>query len=405
MEYTIAAHNITEVHKKLAVFNKRANKNGLPEIGMTIISRYFEKRIDRYGNKFLQRMAVIDIDMPEAPYIKGWEFAAKIDEISRGLNHVYIHESFEGAVSFEDLKTRELYCDHCNTNRRRKKVFVIYNRETEEFKQVGKSCLAEFIAIDEEGVVNKLWSYFKTLDGYFDGISGWGTARPEIYASGELFMAAVVASVRTQGDYVGRSYLSGIPTCDDAWNHCLFPTKEDVERGYTFEYTAEDLALAQDVIAWLKENQGTLEAGKYGRFVRQASTYLLDLGAVRYKGIAYCATIYKSYMVAKDMEKQKPDSDAPESQYVAYPKDRLRGVKVSCTFITTRGTCSYTGDMKYLYKFMVLEGEYEGSIITWFTTGDKNIEEADELVVDFTIKLHKEFNEIKETHIKNLRIK
>ena len=75
--------------------------------------------------------------------------------------------------------TLTAYCEHCQTNRDRRNSYIVFNESTQEFKQVGKSCLrdytnglsAEMVALHESFLkcAEEAHEWYGTSGGWFDG--------------------------------------------------------------------------------------------------------------------------------------------------------------------------------------------------------------------------------------------
>jgi len=74
-------------------------------------------------------------------------FVAKVETLVSGKN--VFHSRPENAINIpEKYILSGCSCEHCNVNRQRKDTYLIQNAETLEFKQVGSTCLKDFMGVD-----------------------------------------------------------------------------------------------------------------------------------------------------------------------------------------------------------------------------------------------------------------
>lgn len=142
MVYAIYEEFFPDVEKKLNRIANKCMKHGNPftyEIKGEEI-REIKKVVEFGGVKVCnaEYYKFILIDVEGTARIDNWECIAVLDihdvgNIIRKINtEVVIPERF---------KHTENICEHCNSKRNRKNLFVIHNVETEEWKQVGGDCL------------------------------------------------------------------------------------------------------------------------------------------------------------------------------------------------------------------------------------------------------------------------
>jgi hypothetical protein len=102
-----------------------------------------------------------------------WEVLAVLEPLTsnyfeRGEQHYLINKMphlEEGDI--EELEVHTLIpevidseCEHCNTRRQRKQLLLVRNRETEEVRRVGTTCLMEYTNIDPSIIMK----FYQTID-------------------------------------------------------------------------------------------------------------------------------------------------------------------------------------------------------------------------------------------------
>jgi hypothetical protein len=117
---------------------KRAQKLTGERLFMTVVGFHFEESKD--SKFFNQKIMEVFVSCPE-PKLAGWEFVARIDHANEAGNIVRTTDVRDLPEAY---RTSEPVCDHCGHKRRRRDTFVVFN-EAEGFKQVGSSCLKDFL--------------------------------------------------------------------------------------------------------------------------------------------------------------------------------------------------------------------------------------------------------------------
>ena len=138
MEYRIPAENIEELRKTATRIQKKAEKHSCTvtykEVGEEVVKELNEDGIEVYRKYIL-------VEAEGEAKADGWVFVGTIEHTAQGN----ILRSISDELKIpERYRNAEPYCEHCHTKRARKDTYVVFNEETGEFKQVGKSCLKEF---------------------------------------------------------------------------------------------------------------------------------------------------------------------------------------------------------------------------------------------------------------------
>ena len=141
--FTVSDHAYAELEKKLAPLAKRAAKLGLPAVTFRTISSEMKHAGEtKYGAPIFRQVYAVEVEGVE-PIIAGYEFAAKLD-LRDGAVIIRKVPTFTEDLP-ERFRSTDYSCDHCRKSRRRTDIFVIRNAETGEWKQVGRSCIKDFL--------------------------------------------------------------------------------------------------------------------------------------------------------------------------------------------------------------------------------------------------------------------
>jgi hypothetical protein len=212
------------------------------------------KRVQRFGGKIMKPFVVgyqqtddgqvyeVYLDVGKVA-IEGWTFAARIDH-SQETGNIIRALPNSGITIPEDYRsTPSTRCDHCNTKRQRRDTFVLFNEQSGEFKQVGSTCLSDFLGVDA-AYVGRLAEVY----GYADeaaragGNGGGSVMQDHRYVTLDEFLAHTAAVIRQHG------WLSG----GNAYQYGGVSTRERAILSYQDHstVTAEDREVAGAARDW-----------------------------------------------------------------------------------------------------------------------------------------------------------
>lgn len=157
-KYLIPTSEIENLTKKInSIKNKGADI--VFEVGNEVVKEYTPEHGPKMGIKCLE------VEIEGEYKINDWTFVGTIEHGSSGNIIRSFDTSLEGKIPSK-YKTIGQECEHCHKIRDRKDTYLVYNDKTNEFKQVGKTCLmgytnglsAEFCArlVDVFAYISKL---------------------------------------------------------------------------------------------------------------------------------------------------------------------------------------------------------------------------------------------------------
>lgn len=224
-QLSMPAYRFDDAVAAVAKLAKKAANRGLPIPTIEEVSR--ETRTTDAGD---QEWVTVRL-LGAAPVCNGWSCVAVMVPRQEGGEWTADVCTASGVDTDPAWLVAPQRCDHCNTNRRRAFVFVI-THEDSTTKQVGKTCLNEYIGADALAS----WFVFSELRNIEQDLRGWGydhhaaaewyaehsedaakKARgPKIRPAAELFLAAVAASLRAQpfDRFTGRDVYDRLVTAE-----------------------------------------------------------------------------------------------------------------------------------------------------------------------------------------------
>lgn len=362
-----------------------------PQLNVAAIKEKAEKIAARAIKKGLSGGYNVDIetrieDSPtgpvEARYLiiegspaqfNGYTFVASVEWIN-GQSVVTGSPYYEGAPVDRSAIVKG-GCDHCGVNRSRKSVVIVETADGER-KQVGKSCVKDYLG-------NTLaLSWFKDAGDIFEefeGYTGYGSPLEQVIEV--LAIAACVVRTRGWVSRTNASILDKIATADlvDFW---LRPAP-GTEREYR-EWTA--LRAGYDVSVDIPAAQAALE---FAKTLPDTSDWALNLKAVisqdyfnTQKHLGLVVSLAGVY--ARSLQKQAEEAADPVAEE---PFGQI-GDKIT---IELKCVSSTTFDSAYGITYAnTFTGE--GHRFKWLT-GTRCFEEGETVTLKGTVKKYDEWND------------
>ena len=161
----------------------------------------FRELKDEKGNKYTARFVLVEAE--GTAIINDWEFIAELEHTENGN----IITGVAGVEVPERYYTSKPMCEHCNSKRYRKNTYIVRNKTTGEFKQVGKSCLKDFTHGMSAEAVTQYMSLFDTL---IEGETPESGCSYQRYVNTKEYLSYVAETIRHFG--YTRSSDEGIST-------------------------------------------------------------------------------------------------------------------------------------------------------------------------------------------------
>lgn len=299
--------------------------------------------------------------------VEGYQIVASVEHID-GMNIInkFVNE-IELPVEF---RTRQPFCDHCNTRRIKVKSIILLNIETGEFKHVGRGCITKFFTTDIDRILAQL-SIVRDLNSEESEYSEFGSSDRN-YQVREVLEVAF-ASIRLYGFRKSNEEHS---------------TKDSMYSAFGsgsayYETNRDDIDNADNALVWLlNQNTSSEFFANLNNFVK--------MNYISPRHFGYIAGFAASYL--RDTAKKAEEKSLIVSEYVG--TIGKREVFSNMTLLKKITIESFYG-YSYLHIFL----DATGHKVSWFASNDSEIEEG--YIVDFkaTVKKHEEFRDVKQTVI------
>ena len=302
-------------------------------------------------------------------------------------------------------------CDYCKTNRKRNKTYLVVNRETGEWKQLGKECLKLFVTGIDIDAIATFESFIKEAeDAANPGDEFFYNRRARFV---EVQRALELAQAATK-------MFGFVATRDNVGERNVFSTKNIVQAKLLKEMGCPSDLLNIDNTEREKINLAVAKLTVYSTYaendisndiiaLREAVTELPDeqyynnlktILANEYVPLDKLGLLVSApkaisrYYESKKMQEEK-EKLAKSSNYIGEV-----GEKISVNFVSGRevACCETQFGLLHIYEFK----DANGNTVVWKSSSSKEIPEIG--VVTGTVKSHEEYNGIKQTVILRAKI-
>ena len=333
-------------------------------------------------------VSVVDFDLTVANANLGkWELLGTKERLGDGA-------IYRGNIPTE-YKNADFNCDHCNTRRRRNKVAIIRHIDSGETKQVGYTCLSDFIG-RELGAFGAL---IKGIDAIYLKVNYFGyceyTSRNYYYNVNQFLQITYNCIVKYGYIKPNNDYYDGKIT-----------TPERISNAYsdkTDEYVDSD-KVDTELIDKIKQAFYDFAKSHPSDFNHNVCV-VLQQTCVGCKYAKYLYFIPTFYLNKVKWEARKQEAEAKKQAFMATLNNAYAGDvgdKIT-TEATLTGYSMFDGDygVMYVYNFK----DVQGRVLVWFTSKALTaVNEGDTITIKGTIKKLNEYKGIKQTVLTRCKV-
>jgi hypothetical protein len=380
LTYHIPEVNLETFKSKFEKLVKRATKLNVTIPTYTIINDYF-KKIQIKNQDVLVRFFAVTITNPVVK-AKEWFFIASLEHTEEGnITH---------NISGHDIPKRYWdcapNCEHCNLKRKRNDTFVVMKEFTAEYKQVGSSCLTEFLGIDGSIYASQAEIYSAVIEMAYasQDTQGQGDSR-STYNYLDHYLQHVV-EVITHEDWVSSKYAKDSGRQSTA--NIAYKYMATGAYGIPpYEPPSEvSLGLAIESIEWCENlTDAEVESSEYLHNIR----VIARRGVVGQKQYGYAASIFPAYQKAL-LEEMKKSQIKKESEYVGVISQRHQ-FYVNVDSVKQIETKFGTTQLHNMHDAL-------GNQYVWFSSG-KIFDVGEWINIAATVKSFSQWKGVKQTNL------
>lgn len=391
MIYAIYEDFYADVEKKLNRIAKKCIRHGndfVFEIKGEEIRERYNTELNR---KEYHRFILVEVN--GTAKIEDWECVAVLEPHDIGNIIRRINTEMDIPQRF---KHTENFCEHCNSRRQRNNLYVIHNTKTDEWKQVGGSCLKVYTNGLNMEYVTAFMDGITELEEH-DGIIGHGKA----YYNIEEILSYAVEIINKVGYFNANSALPTKCLVSFLMHNKLEKAIEIINKELMdgrinawISYNDFDKANTKDTVEKIIEYYNAVEDNS--EFIHNIKIMLKEKYVLA-RNIGFLCYLPVGY--AKYIKKEIERAERIKTEYFGevgkrYKDKVIKDVSLITSWETQWG---YTS----VYK-IILE---DNSILTWKTNNYLYKEDNEKFdKITFTVKEHKEYKGEKQTEITRCKI-
>lgn len=384
MRYTIIRDLVPIFEKKMEKYAKKFEKYGTYKY-LKSNSYICEDKDDyRYG------YWLTDIDVEASYKIGSYTFVASLEWIDDVEENLIKKASSD--IFVPDIYKKRRECDHCKTNRKRKSSIILRSIETEEYIQVGKSCVKDYIGYDLGNYAAYL-SFFNDLEQYMLACEKDNIAKIKPQYQVTQILEQTFADVNKYG-YISKAK-SIENDCDStAYKICaiMFGVRDLNNNVVMYpKHIIDDLdkELITNQISDLRKFYENY-SDNINDYIGNIKT-LLKTDWVDGNNISVVVSAVGTKLRIEAEEKALETRNL--STHIGKVGEKIR--------FKAKAQCIYSADSTYGYYY-IYRMIVDGNELIWKTT--KNIDTELELDFQASIKAHIEYKGIKQTEITRAKI-
>lgn len=400
-QYRIAETVFPRLQAEIAELNKKANKLGVQPIVLNIDSTETIKVTDPDTRIKYDKVFYFVSFTGETPKLAGWRLIAVVEPLETGENLVKI---VPNEACPQVFRTTDTHCDHCESRRQRKEVFVL-GHDDGRFNQVGRNCIGDFLGGKSPDSILRCAEWGFEIDQLLREASdeeGWcGNRTPDTWNL-DLFLQATAICVRKLG-WLSRTKareFDGAPAtvanvldllCPPRNASALADWKKWVESN-DLHVEDRDVELATAAATWA------------AALPTDAGDYLYNLGVATRREFVTRDT---AGLVASVISAYQRHMDRQAELYTVREK-KVRehvgvvGKRQGFEKLTVKSMRGF--DSEYGVRTLVRFENETGSILIWWASGDPDWLEVDDVLdITATVKEHGDYKGIPQTIVQRVK--
>lgn len=370
--YEIPIQLFEDFEKEIKKLNSKAKKLNIQEIKYNKLENIIFKR-----NKDIEVPCyIVEVEQEEQIKLQDYIFVAKLE---KNIGDTFIYFGHQDVP--KEQKNIKI-CQHCNSNRQRKHLYILRNHLNDKYITVGKSCLVDFIGHANADKIAEYFQKFKDIANNYnvEDINDYNSFNQEIYSLNQVLRVSC-ASIESRG-YFSVDY-DGLTTKE----HVIYVLNNYVEDKEARKVMNNAMNLDSEKIELIKEI--ILSQKNDNDFIINLK-FLIKDECINKNMIGLACCIPK---VAQNIiEKEKQKRFNKESNYIGVIKEK---VELNVVFDTQILINSYYYGDAYMYFFY----DEDFNVVIWKTDRLKKFNKEEIFKMKATVKSHEEYQGIKQTFV------
>lgn len=392
-QYKIPADKISEVINKLRRLARKCDRLGLSPLTWVVGDQFTEPYYEFVGTDHPAADKVTGCIMMMRPYrnievspiivkLNGWSFVARIEHLSTdsGFVNVLYTNPTGPSIDTSVYHTVSPNCEHCKAKRNRKDTFIVQH-DDKSIKQVGSSCMGDFLGIGVNDFMARA-EYASALNAIFNEDNLGSSGRDRTHAIS--YVLRVAAASVTMCGYISKAVAADRGTSPTSDHVRSFLGSAKWDEVIPDRFFAESKELHESTLKFC-ENLAEQDMATLSDYFRNIAV-IMKAGYCPDRAIGILGSAVAAYMKTKEREASaKLVTTTSTHQGVVGQKIGLSG-PLLLTVVIGRPTSSQYGEGSMI-KFV----DPSGNLYLWFSTSTLNcvgLDEGDQIDAIAVVKKH-----------------
>jgi len=396
--YAIHEANIERLRKKVDRIRNKCAKYGC-DFHYAEIGEEFRTFNEGEDAEHVERFILVEAE--GTAKVNGWRFLATLDHTEGGN---IIHKMIGDVEVPEKYYTCEPACDHCNSRRHRKNTYIIYNEDTQEFKQVGSSCLCDFTGGYSAEAAAAYISIFDSLMEFEAAPAGYSSKKYYSVDAILKYAADIVSHVGYVSSQDEWSYTTKERVID-SWNYDNGNIMSEFDKKAVEEYRSKfspdyDSAALAEYVETVKNHIRSKDADS--DYIHNLQV-IVDSEYIEGWSLGYAVSAIQCYRRDVEREEAKRAREArnkaerASSEYIGSVKDKVEIIQPKSVEVVSQWDNAYGVTTRY--KIV----DDAGNVIMWDSStwidNEKKV-----MSIKGTVKKLDEWNGVKQTWLTRCRV-
>lgn len=409
--FKIPVWNLDSLKDKMDKMARRAKRLGVQAISYTVEDHGEVKEWSVRGpitlesapfpSEIIRRVDLRTVTIiGQAPVLAGWQLLGVIEPQGDAGN---IIREVPGHTVPAEYRTATPICDHCGTSRRRKETFLVQHVDTQEVKQVGRQCLADFLGGRDPRELANWAEYIATALKTAGDAEGdyWDQGASSMYFDLSTFVFNAATAILTFG-WTSRGAANEMPgliaTASTAqemtgdWAGFIKNAQsEDLDKMKEVTPCARKLAL--DAIEWARNIPTDVQSNYLSNLRVQALADNVHI----YKGTGLAASLPQAYL-----KEQGRLAEIARQKKAGASSQHYGEIKKRYDLVLTVESMKYLESEwggTTLHKMV----DVDGNLFTWFSSG-VDLEAGKTYKIRGTVKRHDEYKGTNQTILTRCKV-
>ena len=403
--YAIYEGHMEHLAAKLKPIARKCERAGIPFVCNEVGEEFHKVKDPDTQIVYTFRYVLLEVEGTVA--WGPWEVIGQLTHVN-GAN-VILTSKDNTEIIPKQFRTAKIACEHCNTRRVRNSTYILHNKETDEWKQVGSNCLQEFTGGISANAAAARISWIELFEDAANSTiprEDFGTPYHTYYNMEDL-VATAVQVVRTFGYVKSVEFRSTKERTLEVYRHehgyiDVMSRKqkekllEDLDRMYTNLSKEAARQYAKEALAWIRSEDLDVSSD----YMHNLST-VCKSEAIASKFVGIAVSLVTAYDRQLDKAKQLAraqevrEAAINDSEFVGNIGDKIDIIPAQADCLTSYDTMY---GPTYIFRFI----DDLGRVFIWKTSN--GVDTGKVTKVSGRVKDHTIFRDVKQTVLTRCKV-